>query len=842
MNQLKPGCRLLWLTAAVFLVLSMICGAVYATLQEQAKSPALISLLYISATGALFLLAWKWREGECLRMEMRKQAKTMEEIAKSEEDLAATLASIGDGFIATDAKGRVTRMNEVAEELTGWPVADAIGHPLEEVFVIVNQESRLPVENPVCRVVESGMFVGLDKNTQLISRDGTECPIADSGAPIKDREGNIIGVVLVFRDQTEERQKERNVVEARDFYLTLLEEFPAMIRRSDLEGRCDYFNRTWLNFRGRCMDEEIGDGWYEGVHPDDLEKIRLSSIEAFHCGRTFDTTYRLLHNDGEYRWICDFGIPFNNHKGVFSGYIYTCYDISERKKSLDFLKESEKLLRQVIEATPDLIMVQDRERRIILSNWHGILQDVPQTTRDRNPACCELIHKDSAAPCDPCVHDIFVSGRSSVSEITLPGERLFEVHSNPIFNDSGAIDLVVRNFRDITEQRRTEEQLRHSQKMEAIGTLAGGIAHDFNNILTAIVGYGTILQTKLDKDDPHRDDLGKILASADRATTLTRGLLAYSRKNPISLRTVDLNDIIKKIEHFLSRIIGEDIEISIIPAMEELLVQADPGQIEQVIMNLATNARDAMLSGGKLLITAWETVIDDDFILNHGYGKKGRYALLTISDNGSGMDKPTQERIFEPFFTTKEVGQGTGLGLAIVYGIVKQHKGYINLYSDPEKGTTFRVYLPLTTLSTKDRRRIEQIPAKGNGETVLIIEDNEEIRTLFGIMLKEYGYRVIDAIDGEEGVDVFLRHRDEIDLILLDVVMPRKNGKMALEEIRSIAPESRALFMSGYTADIISAKGIDTEGVVLLTKPFSPFELLNKVREILDQPLSRASD
>jgi CheY-like chemotaxis protein len=303
---------------------------------------------------------------------------------------------------------------------------------------------------------------------------------------------------------------------------------------------------------------------------------------------------------------------------------------------------------------------------------------------------------------------------------------------------------------------------------------------------------------------------------------------------------VDFNDILSKVDRLLSRIIGEDIELTINPCKNKLTILGDEGQIEQILMNLASNARDAMQGNGRLKIEVDETILDTSFQELHGYGEKGHYALLTVSDNGSGMDEATKERVFEPFFTTKELGKGTGLGLAMVYSIVKQHKGFINVYSEPGKGTTFRIYLPLTGFAPKDNGDGVQLPQRGFGETILIVEDSEEIRNVFGDMLKDFGYRVISADNGEEGVEKFMLHRDEIDLLLLDVIMPRKNGMQTLNDIRFLKPDVKALFMSGYTADVINDKGIDTERIDMLSKPFSPLSLFAKVREVLDRPMEES--
>jgi two-component system, cell cycle sensor histidine kinase and response regulator CckA len=517
-------------------------------------------------------------------------------------------------------------------------------------------------------------------------------------------------------------------------------------------------------------------------------------------------------------------------------------EIAERERAEEALRENERnyltLSEQfdaLLNAIPDRILFLDCDNRIIWSNRALAQEFDADPTGSEGPYCFRTLQKRSE-PCAECpVLRSFASSRLESGSMTTPDGRIFDLRASPVFSADGKVRGVIEIARDVTEHQRLEAHLRHSQKMEAIGTLAGGIAHDFNNILTTIIGYGELLQMKMAEGEPLRVEVGKILVAAGRAAALTRGLLAYSRREALDLRPVDLNDIINKFYHMLSRIIGEDIELKVITSADRLAVLADAGQIEQVLTNLASNARDAMPRGGTLLITAKETKIDADFIATHAYGTEGRFAVITVSDVGSGMDKLALEHIFEPFFTTKEVGKGTGLGLAIVYGIVKQHGGFINVYSAPGEGTTFRLYLPLTDLAPAQKHQEPVLPARGKGETILLVEDNEEIRSFFLELLTGHGYRILVAADGEEGVEKFRGHSDAIDLLLLDVIMPRKNGKETYDEVRTIKPGVKALFMSGYTADIISRKGIDTEGLEFISKPFSPHALLMKIREVLDR-------
>ena len=400
---------------------------------------------------------------------------------------------------------------------------------------------------------------------------------------------------------------------------------------------------------------------------------------------------------------------------------------------------------------------------------------------------------------------------------------------------NAALSKALQDIQRETEEKKSlHAQLLHSQKMEAVGTLAGGIAHDFNNILTAIIGYGNVMRMKLKDTDPHREYLDHILAAAERAAGLTHSLLAFSRKQIINPQPVALNEIITRVQKLLARLIGEDIELRIDLCNPGPTILADSGQLEQLLMNLATNARDAMPSGGCFTLATELANIDEQYTSHHGYGEAGEYAVVSVSDTGMGMDEQIRARIFEPFFTTKETGKGTGLGLSIVYGIVKAQKGYINCYSEPGKGTTFKIYLPLIHGQAGIGDAAEIRHPQGGRETILVAEDNEEVRKLTVNILGEFGYTVIEALDGDDAVKKFMENRGAVNLLLFDIIMPHKNGKDAFDEIRKIRPDIKAIFTSGYTADIVRQRGFLDEGLTLLTKPLSPRDLLTKIREVLD--------
>ncbi|HEX8949366.1 MAG TPA: transporter substrate-binding domain-containing protein [Dissulfurispiraceae bacterium] len=383
------------------------------------------------------------------------------------------------------------------------------------------------------------------------------------------------------------------------------------------------------------------------------------------------------------------------------------------------------------------------------------------------------------------------------------------------------------------EMRRIEAQLFQARKMESIGQLAGGIAHDFNNILSGLLGYIALIRVRMKDNEALMAYMDHVHKLADRAANLTQGLLAFSRKQMIDLRPEDINRIIRDFHGILERLIGEDIEFRVHLSDAPLVVQADKRQIEHVLMNLAANARDAMPVGGKFDIRSGRMEMDNEFINANGFGEAGPYALVSVSDEGTGMDKDTQQHIFEPFFTTKEVGKGTGLGLATVYGTVKQHNGYITVSSDPGQGATFDIYLPLVAAEPEEDSHAMRLPLLQGDKTILLIEDDESLRWVIKETLEAFGYKVVEATDGEDAVETFRKHDGSIHLIVSDVVMPKRNGCEVLEEIRKTNPRMKALFISGYPADILDNKKLTGDGVGFMHKPMDPRDLLRKIQEIL---------
>ncbi|WP_224960898.1 PAS domain S-box protein [Geomonas subterranea] len=508
--------------------------------------------------------------------------------------------------------------------------------------------------------------------------------------------------------------------------------------------------------------------------------------------------------------------------------------ILEKKRSEEQLLEYLK----VIECSRDLICVLDRDYRYRMANGAFL--------RYRNLTASEVVGRTVLEVAGEehfgeIKHhlDACLAGQSVRFEMEQPfperGVRSVAVTFTPV-EDQGGNTRIACVTSDQTDKKHLEEQLRQSQKMEAIGHLAGGIAHDFNNILTVIVGYGNFLEMDESLSKQQHEQVDQIIAAAERGSQLTRGLLTFSRKQVMNPRILDLNTLVGQVQTFLLRIIGEDVVLQFNPAPEPLNVCVDASQLEQVLMNLATNARDAMPDGGTLSIEICWQHVDEAYARSQGYGAPGRYACIIVSDSGSGMDRATRDRIFEPFFSTKAVGKGTGLGMSIVYGIVKQHKGFINVYSEPGEGTTFKIYLPEASPETGEDVSDQALAAPELGtETVLVAEDDASVRGLVASLLKKYGYQVVLAVDGSDCVRKFLEHGGRIDLILMDVIMPGKNGREAFEEIRRVDPSARVLYSSGYTADFMKSRGVVDHNVDLIMKPVQPMALLHKVREVLDR-------
>jgi len=561
--------------------------------------------------------------------------------------------------------------------------------------------------------------------------------------------------------------------------------------------------------------------------------------KCFETGERHRSLHTHFDKDGKPRYFETNAYPLKDSSGAITAAIETLMDVTDLITLEKQLEEVKERYRKLYDDAPDMMHSVDRDGNIIICNQteaKALGYEVAELTGRPQQ---DIIVDEERDSCIGKMDSLKTTGffEGELTLLAKDGRRIpVFIRSKAIHDKDGAFLMSDTIARDITEKKSLEAQLFHAQKMEAVGLLAGGVAHDFNNVLTAIVGYGNLLLMKKELDSVSRGYAEQVLAATERATTLTQGLLAFSRKQIISPKPVRLGDIVKQLEKILSKVIGEDVELRVFLSPLEAAVMADAGQIDQVLMNLAANARDAMPDGGILIIETDFIEFDEDYVRRHAFAQPGKYMLISVTDTGQGIDAKTREKIFEPFFTTKEVGKGTGLGLSMVYGIVKQHNGYINVYSEPGKGTTFRIYLPVIEREAEIIETVALPPVAGGTETILLAEDAVVVSDLVKKVLEEFGYRVLVARNGEEAVEQYKANPGSgIALLILDVIMPGKNGKEVYEEIRGLKPDIKALFMSGYTANIIHKKGILDSGTEFISKPFSPNAFLRKVREVLDK-------
>ncbi len=521
-------------------------------------------------------------------------------------------------------------------------------------------------------------------------------------------------------------------------------------------------------------------------------------------------------------------------------YFNIVHDVTTRKYTELALRESEARFRSLVEATTDWIWETDIHDRLTYSSQKvkTLLGYEPEEVIGTKPF--DMATEEDIERITTIFYDAKKEERS-FTEIECSYRHkegktvVLESSGMPIFDQNGNFTGFRGYERNITDRKHLEEQLIQAQKMEAVGQLAGGISHDFNNILTAITGFVFILEMKLE-DEELKKYVEQIRLAAERAAGLTDSLLAFSRKQIICFKPLHINSVILETQKLLARLIREDVEIRTDLCKGDLVILGDETKIEQIIINLATNARDAMPGGGILSIRTERCTMNGDPEVSIFPGKPASYVHLTVSDTGLGIDKKAQDRIFEPFFTTKEVGKGTGLGLSIVYGLVKQLKGYIHIKSESRIGTSVDIYFPLVMAEPEEASFVQLSVPKGRGETLLVAEDDPDVRSFIRTVLEEFGYNVIEAVDGLDAVKKFRENSECIKAAIFDIIMPKKNGRDAYLEIRKTYPDVKAIFVSGYTGEFLTEEGILKEGLHFLPKPVVPWSLLEKVQEVLGTP------
>jgi len=621
-------------------------------------------------------------------------------------------------------------------------------------------------------------------------------------------------------------------------YRTLIAATSAIVWNTPASGDFESAPTEWMAFTGQTFEQCRGRGWLGAVHPDDRDATERVWTAARAQRKPYYVEHRLRRADGTYRQMAARAFPISAADGTPREWIGVHVDVTDQKRAEAELQLRERAIRA---ATQGLLITDPAspDNGIVYANpgFERITGYSAAEVRGRNLRF--LQGKDTDRDTVASLREAVRAGRPCTVEFLnyrKDGTPFWnELSISPIRDGAGKLTHFVGVQADVTARHCLQEQLRQVQKMEAIGRLAGGVAHDFNNLLTIINGYSEVLLATLPPDDPNRSFLDEIHKAGVRSAELTRQLLAFSRQQVLAPRTLNLNAVVGDTDKMLRRLIGEDVRLFTSLESNPWMIRADPGQIEQVLMNLAVNARDAMPQGGRLTIETRNVELDGEYVAGRPDAREGPHALLSVTDTGTGMPADIAARIFEPFFTTKGPGKGTGLGLATVYGIVKQSGGHVTVYSEVGVGTTFKVYLPRAGETTESPSRVQPRALPRGTETVLLVEDDAGVRALGRRMLTDFGYSVLEAGDGDEAVRVAAECGRPIRLLITDVVMPGAGGRVVAQRVTAIHPETRVLFVSGYTDDAVVRHGILEEKIQFLAKPFTAAALANKVRDVLDR-------
>jgi two-component system cell cycle sensor histidine kinase/response regulator CckA len=654
----------------------------------------------------------------------------------------------------------------------------------------------------------------------------------------------LLGVVLLFDLYTIYQQLQihrirRRLFEREELFRLISDNAADMIAVVDMDGNRIYNSQSYSRVLGYDTNELKKSSAFEQIHEEDRERVRAAAHEARLTGVGKTLEYRIRHKDGTWRILESTSSVIRSPKGEPQKLVIVNRDITERKETAESLRQSESGFRSMVEHAPYGIFRCRTDGKLLSAN----------------PALQRMLGYESAEELlqrnlvEEVLGGVFDSGRLKVlleqggefKDITVELKRRDGAQITVRCSGGGskdqsgspAFDVFAE---DVTEKRVLERQLQMATKMEAIGRLSGGIAHDFNNLLGVIIGYSQLFKRKLDPQNPLLEHALEIEKAGQRAAALTKQLLAFSRQQILSPAILDLNDLVMDMIKMLPRLIGEDIAVHTLLKPDLCRVKADRGQIEQVIMNLAVNARDAMPTGGRLTIETANVTLDQTYVRTHPGSRLGQYIMLEVRDSGTGIAPEALAHIFEPFFTTKEVGKGTGLGLATVYGIVKQSEGYIWVDSEPGKGASFQVFLPKVDEEIPKQKLTERPSvAESRAETILLVEDSDALRKLTKSLLEANGYHVLVAENGEQAQHVASRHPWPIQLLVTDVVMPGINGRKLAERLLNKQPSMKVLFISGYTDNFVAIDGVLEQGMALLNKPFTEEELVARVRDVLGQ-------
>ena len=770
----------------------------------------------------------------------------------------------GIGIFHSDATGTIFKVNDHACTSLGYSREELCALSVFDIDPDITEEKMSKLKDILD---EKGTVT---HETTHRRSDGTTFPVEITCNHL-DFHGKRCDISFV-KDITEHKRQEE-ALRVSEVRLKMAMDLAKLVQwEFDFESGMFTFDDQFYALYGTTAEREGGnlmsaEDYARKFIPPEESSVVANGVDEVLANSSNQLEHRIIRADGEERFIVVRGEAVRDHTGCIVKIRGANQDITERKRMEEELRLArDELEKRVAERTEQLQKTAE-ELRASEERYALAIQGSNDGIWDLNLATGEAYHsprwksilgyEDDEISCnisewESRIHPddyrrvmetckAYEDGRLTEFRVEhrlrhKDGSYRWVLSRGACLRDAdGKSYRVSGSLTDITERKKLEEQLFQSQKMESIGMLAGGVSHDFNNLLTAISGYGQILMETIPRNDElSRENIGNVLKAADRAAELTRGLLAFSRKQTICPKAVHIDSLIGNAGMLIQRIIGEDIEFGTDFPDRNLLVEADPGQIEQVLMNLATNSRDAMPDGGHLCVTAREAVVEEGSEKQFDLPSPGKYALVSVSDTGIGIEKESLGKIFEPFFTTKGVGEGTGLGLSMVHGIIKQHNGSVLVRSEPGRGTQVDIYLPLIAGHAEEEKSKPAAPNSAGMETLLVVEDEEIVKVFLQKIFERAGYRVIVADNGEEAVERF-RENDDISLVLSDVIMPRKNGRQMLEEIRRIKPGTKAVFMSGYTADVMQDKGMLDDVTEFITKPVKKDDLLRKVREVLDK-------
>ncbi|MEW6378433.1 MAG: PAS domain S-box protein [bacterium] len=784
----------------------------------------------------------------------RKRAE--EEVRRAHEELDQIFSTAAGGMRLIDRDFNIIRINETFTAIAGVNRNEVIGKKCYEVF-------HGPVcHTPTCclkRILSGEKRI--EEDIEKVRNDGRKIFCLVVATPFLGPEGEVIGIVENFQNIDERKRTEELLQRAK----MVIENSPTVLFRWRAEkGWPVEFVTENVSRLGYQPSELLGGNilYASIVHPEDLERVRQEIRKQSAVGnRHFQQEYRIVTKDGQVRWVDARTLAEYDPDGRICYYQGIIIDITERRQAEEALKlkEEQERLSVILDGNPIPAFVIDHNHNVVL--WNRACESLTGTSKEKalgRPVDSGIFYQGLVRPVladlvldmDPktmirLYEDKHLSQNTAIPE-AFEAKDLLIINGIPrnvyflaarLRDSSGKVMGAIETIQDITEWEQLQKQFLHAQKMEAIGRLAGGVAHDFNNLLVIIRGYSEFLLSRLKEGAPMYREIDMIRKAGERAASLTRQLLAFSRRQMLQPKVLDLNALISDMEKMLHRLIGEDITLAVTldPNIER--IKADPGQIEQVIMNLAVNARDAMPRGGRLTIRTGDVTLSSE--PGHAApaeGGRGRFVCLSVADTGVGIARETVDHIFEPFFSTKEPGKGTGLGLSTVYGIVKQHEGFIQVESELGRGSTFRIYLPVLVIAKTDDESLDaaSLPeAPGNGERILLVEDETEVREFASIMLRENGYLLFEAASADEAVRIFDREKEHFHLLFSDVALPDKNGLELVDQLLSRKPGLKVLLCSGYTDERSQWSAIRERNFRFLKKPYTLNDMLQAVRDAL---------